>query len=778
MNESDVKHFFLSISSDTTMKIKFDVENPQNKTSDDIKQQIQNEFGIPMDQFNLNIDKNKKISKITDKIIIVDFKNKCKDIHFILPDEKKVTIEKSYELNFQNLILGFNKKGFYFSDKCSNNINFKIWNFKISQKSLKLDFIPEGKELQVINQKMISIDFENKSFYFESGEFISKAEEFIKAKLRGKLANIHSCNPKIKSKIFMQGEKYSTKLSCKYAFIDPNGKQVYHALDSDATVGDAKNLFAILYCDKGELKATDIKIFDESKEITDNKMLLKRFKNLQFDIVIKGTVNSKAAAKSKNAPTTNPSKTATDTAKKTSKAPIKSNSKQPLKQTNDGDTAPGKQAETALKAPSKPPVLTTKTTAKPTPTAPEPSKKPSTPKYTSKITPAPKRPSSSKQPQPPKAAPVVPSIKPPPKEEEKTEEKKKQKPKKSIKVLISEVNDDDDDNDDENSQSSSSSGEKVEINFIFEESVGRTIDPVKINVGLGETIEKVRQKIGKKYNIPNLVEIKYRDGDEKITVDKDMTIEDIKDDMIQKNESRSKNVLYVGSRVQKKLSKPKKSYKPTISSIEEDKKPQRVDLFAVDHYIFSFDEEEKDILLKKESLLIEHANIIKKKFGIDINEEIGFKLVNQENNEEDEIIEDLNQKMKNFDDQILLVYLKDEDAASIYLTQNRMNAKNAEISTYYYMTNLDDEKHSVDLDSKATVKSIKRHIKREGLYEVSSLSNIKVLFAGKDLLDNLVLSKLEIGDALLYVYIRSIDDILLMTAKALRVDDNYDDYSD
>ena len=56
-----------------------------------------------------------------------------------------------------------------------------------------------------------------------------------------------------------------------------------------------------------------------------------------------------------------------------------------------------------------------------------------------------------------------------------------------------------------------------------------------------------------------------------------------------------------------------------------------------------------------------------------------------------------------------------------------------------------------------------------------SPSNIKVIFAGKDLLDDIVVDELEIGNDKLFVYIKSLDDILLLTAKALRIDKKDDD---
>ena len=59
---------------------------------------------------------------------------------------------------------------------------------------------------------------------------------------------------------------------------------------------------------------------------------------------------------------------------------------------------------------------------------------------------------------------------------------------------------------------------------------------------------------------------------------------------------------------------------------------------------------------------------------------------------------------------------------------------------------------------------------------VDNSNNIKILFAGKDLLNNIILDRLEIGNSILFAYIRSTEDIFLMTAKALQINKSTDEY--
>ena len=106
--------------------------------------------------------------------------------------------------------------------------------------------------------------------------------------------------------------------------------------------------------------------------------------------------------------------------------------------------------------------------------------------------------------------------------------------------------------------------------------------------------------------------------------------------------------------------------------------------------------------------------------------------------------------------------------------KNQANRK----TRYFYQVNSESETKFVDLAPNAKVIDMKKIIKKRN--GVKNVENIKVLFVGKDLLDDLLLKSLDIGSTILYIYIRTEEDVLLMTAKALKipkipVDDNGND---
>lgn len=74
------------------------------------------------------------------------------------------------------------RKCIFFSEKCSkNDLELTIFGIKIKKNVLKLNYVPDGININVVlNEKAIGIDYNNKKFIFEAGELISKSEEFIK----------------------------------------------------------------------------------------------------------------------------------------------------------------------------------------------------------------------------------------------------------------------------------------------------------------------------------------------------------------------------------------------------------------------------------------------------------------------------------------------------------------------------------------------------------------------------------------------------------------------
>lgn len=192
-----------------------------------------------------------------------------------------------------------------------------------------------------------------------------------------------------------------------------------------------------------------------------------------------------------------------------------------------------------------------------------------------------------------------------------------------------------------------------------------------------------------------------------------------------------------------------RQYSPGASSKD-------VDESSSDDFQFAFvhGKSKKSLKLRINSFLKDNEGQIKEAFHIDPGEPIEFVILREDG--EDEVIEDGNEKM---------VALKNE---TIKICQKEENKIGGNKNRYYFQTNLDSRPCKIELDSDATVKTLKKAIADRN--HVENLSNIKILFAGKELLNDIILEKLDVGDSKLFVYIRSDEDILLLTAKALLVD--------
>ncbi len=122
---------------------------------------------------------------------------------------------------------------------------------------------------------------------------------------------------------------------------------------------------------------------------------------------------------------------------------------------------------------------------------------------------------------------------------------------------------------------------------------------------------------------------------------------------------------------------------------------------------------------------------------------------------------------------------------------NKSDLRNSKVSsksnmcTYRYENNLEDGECSIELPADATVLDFKKLLFKIYTKKGYALDKdfrqengtVKIIFAGKDLLNDIVLKGLNIGETPLYVYIRESQDIFLKTAKALKIDPNADDDS-
>ena len=166
-------------------------------------------------------------------------------------------------------------------------------------------------------------------------------------------------------------------------------------------------------------------------------------------------------------------------------------------------------------------------------------------------------------------------------------------------------------------------------------------------------------------------------------------------------------------------------------------------------------------MLPNESVLQKNQATIKKLFDIDDDATLTFSIFSEK--EKERTIEDLDVKM----DTLKKYKIKISIQPKIEEEEEEKEGDSVpKTIKYLYQTNKSNEPKEICLSEDATVKTLKREIANDN--GANNLSNIKILFAGKELLDKIILDQLEIGESKLFVYIRSDEEIFLMTAKALQ----------
>lgn len=174
-------------------------------------------------------------------------------------------------------------------------------------------------------------------------------------------------------------------------------------------------------------------------------------------------------------------------------------------------------------------------------------------------------------------------------------------------------------------------------------------------------------------------------------------------------------------------------------------------------YLFTYENQQIELEIRDESTLLSNEEKIKSKLHINPNKDIEF--IFMKNDQEEEPIQDKSQEMKTFSEGKIKVVLK---------IQEKNQEEEEKSYIYHYQTNQSNDVEEIELNQDATVATMKMEIAKRNN---AKASNIRILFAGKELLDTILLESLDIGDSTVFVYIRSEEDILLLTAKALQVID-------
>lgn len=306
----------------------------------------------------------------------------------------------------------------------------------------------------------------------------------------------------------------------------------------------------------------------------------------------------------------------------------------------------------------------------------------------------------------------------PPLSSQKTSQKKLKPKIKPPKVKISQITESepqDSNNNDLNIDQKS----KILVTFKFDQSYDTEYSSFKQEISLDTTIKEIKQMISNKYKIIDTIEILYKDLKDFVNIDNDMKLEDIIDEIKGKTKrDEAENFLYI--RILKN------NVKQTFCDIGQSIRPLRPNSLTIHDDDKSKKKKNKKISYKPKVNPIEKSP-----------SSSATNVISQINEKED-IVE------------------TDEDS---------------EFVRYYYQTNKSDDIFNINMKRDSNVKDLKQEIAK---LNDTKAANIKVLFAGKDLLDDIILDSLEVGDAKLYVYIKSEDDILLLTARGLKVDSEYE----
>lgn len=199
--------------------------------------------------------------------------------------------------------------------------------------------------------------------------------------------------------------------------------------------------------------------------------------------------------------------------------------------------------------------------------------------------------------------------------------------------------------------------------------------------------------------------------------------------------------------------RPKK--KEIELSPEEKKTSQKFDTFN-----FEYNGIKRKFKFLKESTLESHEKLIRNSFYINEDDSIIFTFTND--NDDDEIIEDKNKPMKKFVEGIIQISLNKPKQKK---SKSKNEADSNKIKYFYQLIN-DGEDFEIELDPDATVLTLKEKIAEK--HEFDNISLIKIIFASKELLDDIELGPMEIGDTQIFVYYPPVEEVLLLTAKALK----------
>lgn len=713
-----MKSFYIIVDDPIIAKL-ISIDNKKCSTVEDVKNEYATLMNIEPSSITItNFPKETQINSFKSHTEFkLSFKNRCKDITFQLPNGKLITIPNSYKMNFDDIIKHFEQKRIHFSPSCiDNNLHFMISGHEISYEKYPFFAVQQGSSVEVqLIEKFVRIEYSGHEFYFKENEKVDDARKFIIIFLKEIEfpTQIHiQHNQNLKDLRYdykiKSDEEYNIKVPFIFSLRHILNKSVYsiQKMDLSATVSDVQQRLKIIFCDNNELNPENISIYDNSNQIiTDKNVYIRKIMDKENSRIY-FDINTNEINKS--------------------------DTNIPKKEENSSVVN-----QTEINSPSKP-------------------------KFTLE-------------------GPNLTSMESSNSKSHNLDSHFDEK----IQILSSKS-----DNVDSNKL-------LIDVNFVFDEN---QFSPFTEKVDINTTIGTLDQQISDKFKITTKIIIEYKDGNNKTAIDHDMTIKDVIDDIKEESEKgKFKNILYIKithipkqkKKIKTSLFKPKtkpvlelESNEMSNRSFEEKKKKDinsdQLNEIPKNHpedsnktassskkqiYTFEFKKKEKRLQLLKDSFLIDNEDEIKQKFEIDLSEKIDFFVFNDEEN--DEKLDD-NLKMESLHNNKIIVRIRTSPAESKSKSKIEIKKKNKENKfKIYYQTNLDNKIMETELEKGTNIKQFKELIAEEN--DVENLANIKVIFAGKDLLNDIVLDELNVGDTVLFIYIRTTQDIFLMTAKALKI---------
>lgn len=184
----------------------------------------------------------------------ISFINCNQDINFILPDGNEIKINKSNEMNFDEIIKFIQReKSYYYSNKCLENMELYVWGIPIPKEGRHLSYIPNNVSINIQNDACtITLAYDQNTFILSNNETFVSVKEFIEDKLGPNADVTIQSFPDNK---FLQ----SDDVLCNYKKYEINttSRIVLKSIDDDfvieqkmdylSTVLNAKQLIALYY---------------------------------------------------------------------------------------------------------------------------------------------------------------------------------------------------------------------------------------------------------------------------------------------------------------------------------------------------------------------------------------------------------------------------------------------------------------------------------------------------------------------------------------------------